>query len=265
MNTTGLLAVIGIGVGLEILVFLLLRFLTKLDGKAMATIIALGVIGIHIPWTIINWPGGDVFAIEIGIFLVVAYVLGIIGRRAGKSWHWGPAVIFAFFVFVIAVNVIFVTLAETGITGIFSKLLPEPQTSSVANSRFPGTVSHDFHEKEALYNAYLKDVEEQHKRGWQVRKGWEQEPVVGDPEIFMVEVRDRDGVPIRGASVTGEFLRPSSSDDDFSFELAEAAEYGFYETSLTMPRPGIWKLVLRITRGEDVHEIRATTSVSSRE
>ena len=53
--------------------------------------------------------------------------------------------------------------------------------------------------------------------------------------------------------------------DDFSVELAEAAEYGFYETSLTMPRPGIWKLVLRITRGEDVHEIRATTAVSSRE
>ena len=265
MNTTGLLAVIGIGVGLEILAFVLLRFLTKLDGKAMATIIALGVIGLYIPWVIINWPGGDVFAIEIGIFLVVAYVLGIIGRRAGKSWHWGPALIFAFFVCVIAVNVIFVTLAETGITGIFSKLLPEPQTSIVANSRFPGTVSHDFHEKESLYNAYLKDVEEQQQRGWKVRKGWERKPVVGEPERFMIEVRDRDGAPIRGASVAGEFLRPSSSDDDFSFTLEEAAEYGMYTTSLSMPRPGIWKLVLRITSGEDVHEIRATTSVSARE
>ena len=191
MNTTGLLGVIGIGVTLEILAFVLLRFLTKLDGKAMATIIALGVIGVFIPWVIINWPGGDVFAIEIGIFLVVAYVLGIIGRRAGKSWHWGPALIFGFFVFVIAVNVIFVTLAETGITGIFSKLLPEPQTSTVANSRFPGTVSHDFQEKEALYNAYLRDVVEQQERGWQVRKGWQRKPVVGEPE--------RDRPPTRAA------------------------------------------------------------------
>ncbi|MEJ2309207.1 MAG: FixH family protein [Gammaproteobacteria bacterium] len=265
MNTTGLLGVIGIGVALEILAFVLLRFLTKLDGKAMATIIALGVIGIFIPWVIINWPGGDVFAIEIGIFLVVAYVLGIIGRRAGKSWHWAPALIFGFFVIVVAVNVIFVTLAETGITGIFSKLLPEPQTSTVANSRFPGTVSHDFQEKEALYNAYLQDVREQQQRGWQVRKGWQHKPVVGEPELFMIEVRDREGMPVRGANVTGEFLRPSNSDDDFSFELDEAAEHGFYEKPLTMPRPGIWSLVLRITRGDDVHEIRATTSVSARE
>jgi nitrogen fixation protein FixH len=265
MNTTGLLAVIGIGVTLEIVAFLLLRFLTKLDGKAMATIIALGVIGIFIPWVIINWPGGDVFAIEIGIFLVVAYVLGIIGRRAGKSWHWGPAIIFGFFVMVVAVNVIFVTLAETGITGIFSKLLPEPQTSSVANSRFPGTVSHDFQEKEALYNAYLKDVQEQQARGWQVRKGWERKPVVGESERFMIEVRDKAGAPIRGATVEGQFLRPSSSDDDFGFELVESAEPGYYDKALVMPRPGIWSLVLRITKGEDVHEIRATTSVSPRE
>ncbi|OOZ41436.1 hypothetical protein [Solemya elarraichensis gill symbiont] len=155
MNTTGLLAVIGFGVLLELLLYLVLRFLTRLDSKAMTVVLILAVIGVHIPWTLLNWRGGDVFAIEIGIFVVLAYVLGIVGRRSGTSWHWGPAVIVAFFAMVIAVNVTFVGLAETGITGIFAKLLPQPKSAQVADSRFPGTVPYDYQKKEALYNQYL--------------------------------------------------------------------------------------------------------------
>ena len=63
-------------------------------------------------------------------------------------------------------------MAERGITGLFARLLPEPQGSVVVDSRFPGTVWHDYQEKEALYNAYLRQVEAQRARGSRVRQGW---------------------------------------------------------------------------------------------
>lgn len=260
MNTTSLLAVIGIGVLLELALFLVLRFLTKLDSKAMTAVLILAVIGIHMPWTLLNWRGGDVFAIEIGIFVVIAYVLGIIGRRAGASWHWGPAVIFAFFAIVVAVNVVFVGLAETGIQGIFAKLLPEPKTSQVVDSRFPGTVPYDYQKKEALYNVYLKQVEVQQERGWQVRKGWREQPVVGRQQQFLVEVLDRNGQPVGDATITGQFIRPSNSEHDFDFQMKADAP-GFYIAEVAMPLPGIWDLVLKINSNNELHELRASTSV----
>ena len=247
MNTTGLLSVIGIGVLLELILFLVLRFMTRLDSKAMTVVLILAVIGVHIPWTMLNWRGGDVFAIEIGIFVVIAYVLGIIGRRAGASWHWGPAVIFAFFSIVVAVNVVFVGLAETGIQGIFKQLLPEPKSNQVADSRFPGTVPYDYQQKEALYNAYLKQVEVQQARGWQIRKGWREQPVVGKPQLFLVEVLDKKGKAVEKAVVTGGFVRPSNSEYDIAFNMQDEGE-GFYVVELTMPLPGSWSLVLRIDR-----------------
>ncbi|OOY99922.1 FixH family protein [Solemya velum gill symbiont] len=262
MNTTGLLAVIGLGVLLELLLYLVLRFLTRLDSKAMTVVLVLAVIGVHIPWTLLNWRGGDVFAIELGIFVVLAYVLGIVGHRSGTSWHWGPAIIVAFFAMVIAVNVTFVGLAETGITGIFAKLLPQPKSAQVADSRFPGTVPYDYQKKEALYNQYLKQVEEQQARGWRVRKGWRTAPVVGQPQLFLLEVRDAEDQPVSGATVSGTFIRPSNSEHDFSFSMRPDSP-GFYVVELEMPLPGVWNLVVTIDRQGDTHEIQATTSVAT--
>ena len=128
---------------------------------------------------------------------------------------------------------------------------------------FPGVISHDFHKKEALYNQYLQQVERQRQRGWQVQKGWLDEPVVDQPAVFRVAVRTREGEPLVGASVTGQFLRPSTSKLDVAFELAEASP-GVYESKLTLPAAGNWNLVLQVRKGEDLHEIRAGTRVLDR-
>jgi nitrogen fixation protein FixH len=157
-------------------------------------------------------------------------------------------------------NIVFLGVAEQGITGLFARLLPEPQGSEVVDSRFPGTVSHDYQEKEALYNAYLRQVEQQRARGWQVRKGWQYAPVTGQPATFVVAVADRDDRPVTGAKVAGRFLRTSNSRDDFDFAMAEVAP-GEYRVTLEMPLQGLWNLVLQVRRGNDLHEVRATTSV----
>ena len=257
-----MLVTIGGGVLVELVLFVLLRRLLRLDGKAAGITIALLVLLIYVPWAILAWPGADVFALHLAIYLTVAYALGMIGGRVGRGWHWAPVLIVTFFTLVIATNVVFLGVAEKGITGLFARLLPEPQTSAVVDSGFPGTVSHDFQEKEAQYNAYLRQVDEQRARGWQVRKGWLLEPVIDQAATFIVAVTDREGRAVSGAAVEGRFLRTSSSRDDFAFSMHEVVP-GEYRVTLQMPLRGLWELVLQIRRGEELHEIRASTSVAA--
>lgn len=63
-----------------------------------------------------------------------------------------------------------------------------------------------------------------------------------------------------GAAVAGQFLRSSSSKLDVGFNLTERAP-GVYEAEVQLPLPGAWNLVLQIRKGEDLHEIRANTTI----
>jgi nitrogen fixation protein FixH len=262
MSASTMLLGIGGGVLAELVVFYVLNRLLRLNGKSAATAVALLAILVYVPWAALNWPGADVFAIHLAIFLTIAYALGMVGGSVGRRWHWAPALIVGFFVVVVATNVVFLGVAERGITGLFAEFLPKPRDAAVVDSRFPGTVSHDYQEKEALYNAYLEQVEVQKARGWQVRKGWQYQPVANEPAVFIVAVSDRDGRPVAGARVDGRFLRTSNSRDDFEFAMTEVA-HGEYRVPLTMPLHGLWRLVLQIRLGEDVHEVRADTSVAA--
>ena len=260
MSASQVLTTIGIGVLAEVLLFFLMTRVFRFAGKTAGMIVAQLVLLIYVPYAILTWPGADLFAIHLAVLLTVAYALGMVGARVGKRWHWAPALIVAFFTFVVATNIVFLGVAEQGITGLFAQLLPEPRTSEVVDSRFPGTVSHDFQEKESLYNAYLRQVDKQHARGWQVRKGWRYKPVVGQLATFVVSVADRDGLPVTGAVVDGRFLRPSNSRDDLAFHMDEVTP-GEYRVDLEMPLHGLWDLVLHIRLGDELHEIRARTSV----
>ncbi|MCB1722591.1 MAG: FixH family protein [Chromatiaceae bacterium] len=260
-SASSLLIEIGIGLLAEVLLFVVMTRLFRMAGKTAGMIVALLVLLLYVPYAILTWPGADVFAIHLAILLTAAYALGIVGGNVGRRWHLVPALIVGFFTLVIATNIVFLGVAEQGITGLFARLLPQPRAAQVVDSRFPGTVSHDFQEKEAQYNRYLHQVETQQARGWRVRKGWQFKPVVGQPATFIVSVNDRQGAPVTGAAVDGRFLRPSNSRDDIAFAMNEVAP-GEYRVALQMPLHGLWDLVLQIRRGDDLHEVRAQTSVS---
>jgi nitrogen fixation protein FixH len=101
-------------------------------------------------------------------------------ERGGKGWHWGPMAITGFFVVLVIVNAIFITVAQKGLgPELGASVFPDSRSQRIVSSAFPGVVSHDFHKKESLYNAYLEQVERQRRRGWQVRKGWLRKPVEG--------------------------------------------------------------------------------------
>ncbi len=258
------------GVALISGVFLLVHRFSQLTGKATALLMALLVTGIYVPLAILQWPGGDVFAIHIAIYLVTVYVLGIITsqreahRAAGsKGFHWGPASIVLFFLLVMAADSVFIMLAQRGVDNRLAQwLLPRPETGGKVSSYFPGTVSRDFKDKHEEYNAYLERMAAQQKRDWQINKGWEAKPVAGNPAVFMLSLQDKNGQPIAGASVEAKFMRPGNIKLDTSVILTETTP-GIYRSSLSLPEPGRWTLLLLIRKGEILHELTASTSVSA--
>jgi nitrogen fixation protein FixH len=267
---SGLLPSLGIGVGLAFLAFVLLYRLSSMSGKQVGFLVAVAVLAIYLPLAIITWPGADVFALHIALYLITPYGLAIITShregqeartRAGRWFHWGPATIVGFFCVIALVDAVIISLADKGMpTSIAARLLPPPQSGSAVTSFFPGTVPRDFHEKEALYNAYLEQLAAQEARGWQVRRGWLDTPVMEEPASFRVEVLDRDGAPVRDARVEAHFYRPSDRREDTTWALVET-EPGRYEAALSLPLPGMWEVLIEIRRAEDLHEVRGTTSV----
>jgi nitrogen fixation protein FixH len=261
-----LLLGLALGAGLIVLANLVLVRFARASAKQAAAAVALTTLGLYVPYGIVRWPGGDVFAIHLGIYLLASLACGIFpsARAGGKGLHWGPAAIGGFFVFVVVSGAVFVAIAERGLTPTLgSWLLPEADNKREVTSMFPGIISHDFHNKEALYNQYLQQVERQRQRGWQIQKGWLDEPVANQPAVFRVLARTREGEPLAGASVTGQFLRPSTSKLDIAFDLAETSP-GVYESKLALPAAGNWNLVLQVRKGEDMHEVRAGTRVLDR-
>lgn len=257
------------GVALISIVFLLVHRFSQLNGKATALLLALLVTGIYVPVSIMQWPGGDVFAIHIAIYLVTVYALGIItsqrdAQRAkgGRTFHWAPASIVGFFLLIMAVDSVFIMLAQRGVDNKLAQwLLPRPETGGKVSSHFPGTVSRDFKEREGEYNAYMERMAAQQQREWQIKKGWEATAVAGKPAIFILSVTDQTGQAIEGAAIEGKFMRPGNSKLDVPIVLTES-EPGTYRTSLTLSQPGKWKLMLLIHKDDIVHEILATTTVA---
>lgn len=259
---------------LEILSFILLYRFTNWPGKQVAFLVGLIAVGGYLPFGVMTWKGLDQFAIHIAFYIMIPYVLGIItsnwefregkSNQAGKSWfHWGPATMVAFFIVLAVVDSIIITLAERGMSSnSLARFLPEPQSAKTAESKFPGTIYHDYKEKESLFNAYQEERRQQEKRGWQVKKGFESAPVRDKPAVFKVEVRDRDGIAIDQAEITGQFLRPSDKQLDIDFTLTEIGN-GLYSTELSFPAAGRWDLVLHIRRDDQKHEIRAKTRVQA--
>ena len=261
------------GVSLIATVFIVLYSVSNMSGKMVATVMAFIVTATYVPISIFIWPGADVFAIHIALYLVSVYVLGIITsqrdarRQAGKEgfgFHWAPAAIVTFFVILIIMDSFFIMFATKGMDSSVAKLLlPAPKSGGRVSSHFPGTVSHDYHQKQNQYNDYLKRFEAQKSRNWTIRKGWLEEAIVNKPSIFRVEIKTNEQKIVANAKVTGKFLRPADSKLDTSFTMQEI-EPGIYQQSITLTQPGSWDLVLKIRKDNDEHEVRATTSIKDK-
>lgn len=270
----GMLVTLPVGIAFVVVGFLLLYRFTPLNGKQSAAVIALLSMAAYLPVVLIRWPGADVFAIHLALYLVTAYILGIISAQRDsrprsstgpqKWFHWGPAAIVIFFVVIVAMDAVFVTMSLQGMPDALRDVfLPKPTGQRTAQTSFPGVVPDHYYQKEQQFTRHLNQLEAQEKLGWNVRFGWlMHEPVAGEKALLQVVVEDRDGNTLHGARINGRFMRSSDSRLDQQFDLQETAP-GVYRHAMVLPKPGRWQLQLDIAHGEQRYELTSTTTVQA--
>lgn len=245
--------------------FILLRFVTR---QALATGIATAVLisVLYVAFAVRFWPGGDVFAVHIALFLITVYILTVTShqrQQAGTTGrlHWAPATIIGFFVVVVSVDSVFIVLAQRGVGPDWAHhLLPAPRSGGNVESRFPGVVSHDFHEKENQFNAYQAERAQQQALGWDAHIGWDQTAYINQSNRLLLSLQDAQQKEITDATVDGHFLYPGNAKLDQVFRM-RAVGNGLYEAELIFNKAGTWDLVLSISRQADKLELRTTTTI----
>lgn len=123
----------------------------------------------------------------------------------------------------------------------------------IANKDFPGVVENDYYKKGVYYNVYTSRMEAQKRRGWQLRFGWVNQPIAGQPFTLRAVAVDKQGQPIQGGQMKITLLRPGTPRLDQVLQAKEIAP-GDYQISATLPRPGNWDIRMVLTRAQDTHE-----------
>ncbi len=256
----------GIGIGVIIVLFFLLKWRWPQAARPIATILGILSIAAYAPYGITHWPGADILMMVIVLYIATAFVLGLIfpakAIKGGKAvFHWGPASVIIFLSVVVLLDSIFVTLASSGLSqNAARELLPKPDEGTQVTSFFPGTVSRDYQKNLEMFNEYNDALDEQTQLGWKVHKGWVNQPLTQTASIFRISVVDRNDQPVTGASVEIHFMRPADKRQDFTVILPEA-EPGVYQLPLTLSEPGLWEVVIHIKKGEANFELDGQTNI----
>ncbi len=133
-----------IGLALETLLFFLLYRLSPLNGVQAALVALLLTLAIFLPYSLLHWSSVDVFVLHVAIFIVAAYLAGVVtrgGQNVRRRFHWAPAIIVLFFVVIIVVDSVFVTMSIRGLPrGLQEAILPAPQGEHRISTIFPGVV-----------------------------------------------------------------------------------------------------------------------------
>ncbi|MFV1982320.1 MAG: FixH family protein [Thiohalomonadales bacterium] len=251
------------GVLIIITIFFILKRITRIPANTIGAIVAVVVLIVFMPLAVIYWPGGDVFAIHLAIYMITVYGLAIIAshREKNSGVHWAPVVIIIFFVLLVLVDTFFVTIADKGLSSqVADMVLPKSDDDSKATYNYPGKVVHDYYQKGKLYNNYLENIEARKQSKWKIKKGWLTLPVVNEDAIFQVQLKDKDNNSITNATITGKFIRYSDSRLDVEFSMNHTQQ-GIYQVNLRLTQPGRWGLALKINYAAIVYELGGTTIV----
>lgn len=198
-----------------------------------------------------HWPGLDVVAIHISVFLAAALVLFALTqfrRRDAGRMHWAPKLLTAFFIGLVLINASLLYIATKG--------LPEPvarwwlgSDGNAVYSGFSGVVAHDQGAAKAVSSA-LSEAHRESQLGWQVELSGLDSP--GNTRPLQVRVRDRTGLPVDRVEVELRLSRPGAAAPALTLPLS-AVETGLYVGALNLPAAGRWLVELRLLRDGDVH------------
>jgi nitrogen fixation protein FixH len=198
-----------------------------------------------------NWPGMDVVAIHISVFLAAALVLFALTqfrRRGVERMHWAPKLLAGFFISLVFINATLLYISTQG--------LPEPigrwwlgSNGGPVYSGFSGVVPHGQNAARAV-SSELSEAHRESLLGWQVEvTGLDS---VESTRTIRVRIKDRTGLPVDRVAAELRLQRPGAAAPALILPL-NAADAGVYSGSLTPPAPGRWLVELRLMQGGETH------------
>jgi nitrogen fixation protein FixH len=197
-----------------------------------------------------RWPGLDVVAMHISVFLAAGLVLFAVTqfrRHSVGRMHWAPKLLIAFFLGLVVVNGSLLYIATKG--------LPDPiarwwlgSDGRAVYSGFSGVVTHGQAAAKAV-SSELSQAQRESELGWQVDVAGLDgtEPV----RSVQVRVKDRSGLPIDRLEAELRLQRPGAVEAALTVPLA-ALDAGTYGGVLRLPASGRWLVELRLLRDREL-------------
>ena len=199
----------------------------------------------------IDWPGGDVIAIHLVVFIATAGVLGVFSgqHKSREIMHWAPKLIIAFFCMFVFLMAGMLAISINGLPDwVAQRLLPHAAHKSL-HTGFPGPTPHD---QNKLYEQQQQRIEAQRRLGWQIRLEGLEHLHHGVSTKFILSVSDAKGDMVHADSATLGLWRIADPRGDHQIDLAISSP-GVFHATTTFPDAGRWIAEIYVKRGKDTY------------
>ncbi len=197
-----------------------------------------------------RWPGLDVVAMHIALFISAAMVLGVYEKYRARQarMHWVPKAFILFFVMLALMNAGFLYLATKGLPSELAALILPTREGETVHTGFSGATRHGQDAAKAV-SAELSRAHQNHSLGWSVQIQGLKNPEMGENRITL-QVQDAKGRPLSG--LDGEFRLSRPGSQSKRIPLKQLAD-GEYEAALLLNGGGIWLVELSLTQEESAY------------
>lgn len=213
----------------------------------------------YIAYSSKHWPGGDVLTIHFAVYLANAGLLIVFGgmQKKKENMHWAPRVIIGFFMGLLLLNAILLSVATRGLPDLITRsFLPNPANRQV-HTGFPGVIPHD---RNKLYESHVQKIEQQKNLGWNVEIQGLDVLKNNLASNITIKLSDKQRQPIVAATITIEFWRMANSADDQTIRFSETKP-GEYHAMLRLSDQGLWLSDLEIVKGEAHYALKQPITV----
>jgi len=248
--TTGL-SLFG-GLAAVLILFAALRAL-RMPAEPAGLVAAVAPLLAYIATLFGRWPGLDVVAIHIAVFIVAAFMLVVLSRNRAKQarMHWVPRALMVFFLVLIVMNAGLLYVSTQGLPPSLARMLLPGTGGKTLHTGFSGTTRHGDEAAKAI-GADLSRLHQNEQLGWQVRVEGLRMPSAGQNTVTVI-AEDRQGNPLNGLAGSIELARPGTKGETVPLEpLGD----GRYAARLDFAATGLWLVELQLGNYRQSWEIR---------
>lgn len=192
-----------------------------------------------------HWPGLDVVAMHISVFLVSGLLLYMFTQaRSHKARiHWVPKILIGFFLLLAGINTFLLYISTRGLPPQLAQIwLPGHHP---VNSGFSGVVEHGQDAAKAV-SSELNRSYSAAQLGWRIHVAGLDE-IAKTQQLVSMRVVDRTGLPVNGLRAELNLMRPGGDHAVSKTVLIEKGA-GEYSNLLDITAAGRWLVEMQLTQ-----------------